>query len=156
MNTDHLGVSDYIIMSIVAGAAGAIAMYGVMRIINTTGWTKGDMILAVGSLVTKQLSNAFAVGTAIHLATAIIFAFLYLFALSNFGFTQFPLAVAIGAFFGVLHGIIVSLALVWVVSDQHPLEEFRSASLPIGIMHFAGHVAYGATVGLVISAFPIS
>lgn len=150
----YLSISDYIIMSVVSGAAGAVAMYTVMRMINLTGWTQGDMILAVGSLVTKQRQNAFAVGTVIHLVTAVFFAFLYLLALSKLGFMNFPLSFAIGTFFGVLHGIVVSLALVWVVSDQHPLEEFRSVSLPIGIMHFAGHVAFGATVGLMVDIFP--
>lgn len=149
-----MNTSNYIMISIVAGSAGAIAMYVAMRIINLTGWAEGDMILAVGSLVLKRRENAFAVGTAIHWITAVIFAFCYLLALSSLKFLQFPQAAVCGVFFGVLHGIVVSLALVWVVSDQHPLEEFRSASLPIGVMHFAGHVAYGAAVGLVICAAP--
>lgn len=150
-----MNTSNYIMISIVAGSAGAIAMYIAMRIVNLVGWAEGDMILAVGSLVLKRRENAFAVGTAIHWTTAVVFAFCYLLALSNLKFLHFPEAAVCGVFFGVIHGIVVSLALVWVVSDQHPIEEFRSASLPIGVMHFVGHVAYGAAVGLVISGAPV-
>jgi hypothetical protein len=55
----------------------------------------------------------------------------------------------------VLHGIIVSLMLVWVVADQHPLEEFKEADLLVGLGHFAGHVAYGAVVGLIVGLSPL-
>lgn len=142
-------------ISLVAGTAGAIAMYIAMRIINLAGWAEGDMILAVGSLATKRRDNAFAVGIAIHLSTAVVFAFLYMLALSSLGFVKFPGAMISGAFFGVFHGIFVSLGLVWVASDQHPLEEFRGATLPIGVMHFVGHVVFGGVVGLVISLSPV-
>jgi len=149
-----MSTSNYIMISIIAGSAGAIGMYLVMRLINRTGWAQGDMIFAVGSMVTKRRETAFAVGTAIHWVAAVAFAFCYLLALSKLDFVRFPQAVICGLFFGALHGIVVSLALVWVVSDQHPLEEFRSASFPIGVMHFAGHVVYGVIVGLVICASP--
>jgi hypothetical protein len=40
--------------------------------------------------------------------------------------------------------------LVWLISDAHPLPEFKDADFAVGLVHFAGHVAYGAVVGLVI------
>jgi hypothetical protein len=46
--------------------------------------------------------------------------------------------------------MIVSLMLVWVIAEHHPLEEFREADLAIGLSHFAGHVAYGGAAGLAI------
>ena len=46
--------------------------------------------------------------------------------------------------------MLVSLMLVWVVCEAHPLEEFREAGFAVGLAHFAGHVAYGAVVGLII------
>ena len=51
--------------------------------------------------------------------------------------------------------MIVSLMLVWVVSNRHPLAEFKEADLLVGLSHFAGHVAYGAVVGLVVGLMPL-
>lgn len=48
----------------------------------------------------------------------------------------------------------ISLMLFWVVSDHHLLEEFKEADLLVGLTHFAGHVAYGAMVGLVVGLSP--
>ena len=45
--------------------------------------------------------------------------------------------------------MIVSLSLVWVVAERHPLAEFRGADFAIGLCHLAGHLAFGAVVGLV-------
>ena len=79
------------------------------------------------------------------------FAPFYLLVLSKIGFVSFPDALIAGAFFGFFHGLFVSLALVWVASNQPMLPEFTGARLPLGVMHCAGHVAYGATVGCVIT-----
>jgi hypothetical protein len=51
--------------------------------------------------------------------------------------------------------MVVTLALVWVVADQHPLEEFREADLAIGICHLAGHVVFGGVDGHIIGIAPL-
>ncbi|MND05087.1 hypothetical protein D3C83_256700 [compost metagenome] len=51
--------------------------------------------------------------------------------------------------------MVVSLGLVWVVAERHPLEEFNEAGLAIGLSHIIGHVAFGLVVGLVIGISPI-
>ena len=66
-----------------------------------------------------------------------------------------PALVLVGLGVGVLHGIVVSLMLVWIVADRHPLEEFKEADLLVGLSHFAGHAAYGAMVGLVVGLMPL-
>ena len=44
---------------------------------------------------------------------------------------------------------------MWVVAEEHPLEEFNEAGLAIGLSHIVGHVAYGAVVGLVVAIAPL-
>jgi len=156
MHPIYLPPSEYVLISIVAGLIGAIAMYVGMRILNRTGLAQGDMIVAVGSLVTHQRKNAFVTGGLIHAVLGVIFAFLYLLGLTRLGFVNFPSAVICGFLFGSTHGVIVALALVWVAADQHPLAEFKRASAAVGVLHFAGHVVYGIAVGLVIAIWPIS
>lgn len=133
-----------------AGALGAAAMGLTMWLICRSGWAHGNMVVAIGSLVTKKRDGAGATGTMLHALSAFGFALLYTFAMRQLGLARFPASFFAGAGFGVMHGLIVSLLLVWIVAEQHPLEEFQDAGLAVGVSHFAGHVAYGAAVGLVV------
>jgi hypothetical protein len=133
-----------------AGIFGGCAMVAVMRLITRAEWAKYDMIVAVGSMVTRSRVNAFRTGTTVHVCSAVGFAVLYSALMWRFGLNQLPTAFFAGLLFGVVHGLVVSLLLVWIVAEQHPLEEFREAGLAVGLVHFAGHVAYGAVVGFVI------
>jgi hypothetical protein len=126
-----------------------------MWLISRAGWAKGNMIIALGSLFTRTRQSGFRVGAIIHAFSAVLFATLYTLAMLQFGFTALPAALVAGLIVGFVHGMLVSLMLVWVVADQHPLEEFKEADLAIGVCHLAGHVAFGGVVGLVIGIAPI-
>lgn len=137
---------------VIAGLVGAVAMEVVMWLIKRTGWTQGSMLVALGSLITRRRSNAWLVGALIHLLSAVVFAFFYTQVLGRLGLTVFPQAQIAGAAMGFIQGLIVSIALVWVVAEQHPLEEFSKAGFQVGVTHIAGHVAFGLAVGLVMAA----
>jgi hypothetical protein len=137
-------------VAVVAGLFGLAAMHVAMWLITRRGWARGNMVVALGSLVTRTRENAFSTGIILHLIAAVSFAMLYLLAMVHFGLTHFPAAFLAGVCFGLIHGMVVTLALVWVVSDQHPLEEFQEAGLAVGVSHIAGHIAYGAIVGVVV------
>lgn len=141
--------------AMVAGLLGGLAMELVMWLIARAGLAKGDMILALGSLLSKSRENAYRIGLVVHVTASIGFGVVYALLLVTLGFTKLPLALMLGLGVGVLHGLVVSLMLVWVVSDRHPLEEFKEADLLVGLSHFAGHVAYGAVVGLAVGLSPL-
>jgi hypothetical protein len=144
----------YLCTALVAGVIGGLVMEGVMWLIARAGLVRGDMILALGSLVTKSRDNAYRVGLMVHVTAAIGFAFVYTLLMVTLGYTGMPMSLMLGLGVGTLHGILVSLMLVWVVADRHPLEEFKEADLLVGLSHFAGHVAYGAMVGLIVGLSP--
>ena len=150
MISNH-SIAEYLVTSFIAGVFGITAMEMVMWRIGRTQWAKGNMIVALGSLITRRRTNAFRTGLILHIISATLFALLYTLAMEGLGLARWPTAFFVGTGFGVLHGIVVSLALVWVVAEQHPLEEFNEAGLAVGLIHFVGHVAYGAAVGLVIA-----
>ena len=145
----------YLCTALTAGIIGGLAMEGAMWLISRAGLAKGDMILALGSLLTKTRENAYRVGLIIHATAAIGFALVYTLLMVTLGYTHLPMSLMLGLGVGVLHGIIVSLMLVWVVADQHPLEEFKDADLLVGLTHFAGHVVYGGVVGLIVGLSPL-
>jgi hypothetical protein len=142
--------TDHLLTALVAGLLGMVAMQLAMWGITRRGWAQGNMVVALGSLITRRRENAWRVGAILHVIAAFVFASLYLVAMVRFGFDRLPAALVAGVCFGLFHGMIVTLALVWIISEQHPLEEFQDAGLAVGVSHIAGHVAYGAVVGLVI------
>lgn len=144
----------YLGTALVAGLLGGLAMEGVMWLISRAGLAKGDMILALGSMLTKSRENAYRVGLVVHATAAVGFALVYALLMVTLGYTRMPSSLMLGLGVGIMHGILVSLMLVWVIADQHPLEEFKEADLLIGLSHFAGHVAYGAVVGVVVGLSP--
>jgi hypothetical protein len=145
----------YLGTAVAAGILGGLAMEIVMWLISRAGLARGDMVLALGSLLTKSRENAYRVGLIIHATAAIGFGLVYALLMITLGYTHMPLSLMLGLGVGTLHGIVVSLMLVWVVADQHPLEEFKEADLLVGLSHFAGHVAYGAVVGVVVGLSPM-
>lgn len=145
----------YLCTSLVAGVLGGVAMELVMWFIARAGLAQGDMILALGSLLTRSRENAYRVGLVVHATAAAGFALVYTLLMVTLGYTHLPLSLMLGLGVGALHGLIVSLMLVWVVADRHPLEEFKEADLLVGLSHLAGHVAYGAVVGLVVGLSPL-
>jgi hypothetical protein len=147
-------ITGFFLTALVAGLLGGVAMEIALWIIGTAGWAKADMIVALGSLFTKSRENAWRIGAMVHAISAIAFAMLYTLAIQSLGYAHMPASMMFGAGIGFGHGLIVSLGLVWVVADQHPLEEFNEAGLAIGLSHIVGHVVYGAVVGLVIGLAP--
>ena len=145
----------YLLTSLVAGVLGGLAMELAMWLIGRAGHVKGDMILALGSLLSKSRENAHRVGLVIHATAAVGFALVYALLMVTLGYTHMPMSLMLGLGVGVMHGLLVSLMLVWVVADHHPLEEFKEADLFVGLSHFAGHVAYGGMVGLVVGLSPL-
>ncbi len=145
----------YLCTALVAGVGGGLAMQLAMRLIAHGGHVKGDMILALGSLITKTRDNAYRVGLIVHVTAAIGFGLVYTLLMVTLGYTHLPLSLMLGLGVGALHGLIVSLMLVWVVADQHPLEEFKETDLLVGLSHMAGHVVYGAVIGLIVGLSPL-
>jgi hypothetical protein len=146
---------QYLGTALVAGVVGGLAMQLAMRLIGRGNELKGDMILALGSLITKSRDNAYRVGLIVHVTAAIGFGLVYTLLMVTLGYTGMPMSLMLGLGVGTLHGLVVSLMLVWVVADQHPLEEFKEADLLVGLSHMAGHVVYGGVIGLIVGLSPL-
>jgi hypothetical protein len=148
-------ITKFLCFASLAGLLGAVAMTVVMRGISSTRWARADMIVAVGSLLTKSRDNAFLVGLFLHGISAVVFGVVYGLLLLAGGMATWPAGLFAGAGIGVFHGLVVSLSLCWLVAEQHPVEEFRHVSIAVAFAHFVGHVAYGAVVGLALAFAPL-
>lgn len=146
---------EMVCYAVMAGLFGAGAMWAVMRLIERAGPPTGGMVVAVGSLLTKSRENALPTGILVYLVSAGVFGLIYTLLMIRLGLTAWPHSFFTGAGFGFFHGLVVSLGLTWIVSDNHPLEEFRNVTPIIFLSHFAGHIVFGAVVGIVIAISPL-
>jgi uncharacterized membrane protein YagU involved in acid resistance len=144
-------IARFLITVGIAGIVAGAALEGVLWVLGVRGWAKANMIVALGSLFTRSRETAWRVGIILHAVAAIGFAVAYALLMLRLGFTRMPHSLFLGLGIGFAHGLIVSLGLVWVVAEQHPLAEFNEAGLAIGLSHILGHVVYGAVVGIVVA-----
>ena len=147
--------ATFLVTSLIAGILGGTAMEAVLWSIGRAGWAKTDMIVALGSLLTKTRQNAWTVGMIAHTAAAIAFAMGYAALMARVGYTEMPASMMLGVGIGAAHGLVVSFALGWVVATRHPLEEFQIAGFAVCLSHWIGHAVYGAVVGMVVGVSPL-
>jgi hypothetical protein len=136
------------LLVIVAGITGAVLMSLVMWFIHRRGWANADMIRAIGSLVTRRYDNSLVPGLLLHLTAGIVFAIPYLFIIRGSEITHWFHVVAIGTTVGTFHGAAMIFVLM-ALAEKHPVPQFRKANVDVAWAHVAGHMAYGAGVGLV-------
>lgn len=148
-------IGSYLLTSVLAGVLGGIAMVAAMGLMTRGGLARGNMVYALGGLVTKSRGNAFRVGMILHTISAIGFAMVYAMLMLWLGMSGMPEALYVGVGVGFLHGLIVSLMLVWVIAEGHPFEEYNEAGLAVGLSHLLGHVVYGGVVGFMIGVSPL-
>ncbi len=148
-------IAVYLFWSLVAGVLGGGAMLGAMALIDRSGVPGRNIVAAVGSLFTRSRESAVRVGGLLHAVAAVFSALIYTELLLAFDLTAWPGALLGGLGIGAFHGVVVSLALVWMIADAHPLEEFRNAGPAVFLEHLSGHIVYGAVVGVVIALAPL-
>ena len=112
-----------------------------------------DMVRAIGSFITRSEKTALLPGFIVHLCAGIFFAFCYIFL---FEFLPIPeknnyIMIAIGILLGVVHGVVVSLLLIIMIAENHPIEKYKKAGFGVAAYHFVAHIIYGASLGIFYS-----
>ena len=152
--------------AIAGGFVGTLVLTTVLRAATELGLTRIDLPFLLGTALSVDRTRAKALGYASHFLAGQIFALIYLAvfsAINNSGF-------ALGALFGLLHGMFAGTALVNVLlpvvhprmgtpesaADSHPLLEppgFLMLNYGRGtpLLSVLAHVAYGAIVGGFVS-----
>jgi hypothetical protein len=144
-----------LLQTLVAGLVGTSLMSFSMTAVHRSGWANADMVRALGSLVTRSLERALGWGLLIHNVSGVLFAIPYAAVLGALAGSGALLLVGLGAMLGFAHGLVVSLLLLAVVAEKHPLERFRKAGFEVAVAHILGHVAYGVGVASVVGLLGI-
>ncbi len=139
-----------LVIPIIAGFIATAGITGVLWLIDKTGWTKADMVRALGSLFTKSYENSLKVGLVIHFMAGIIISAVYLHILSILSLTSLVSAVFVGGIIGFVHGFAFSFVMV-IIAEQHPVPEFQQADFHVAVAHILGHIVYGMIIGAIFA-----
>jgi len=135
--------------SIISGIIGTSVMEMLFRMCIKSGVGNVDMVRAIGSLITKSMDSAYKVGVIVHYISGIFFAFVYAIIFILFDVTVVLKYAGAGIIIGFIHGTIVSFLLIIAVAEHHPLKEFQTVGFSVALAHWAGHLLFGLSVGLV-------
>jgi hypothetical protein len=152
--------------AIAGGFVGTLLLTTVLRAATELGLTRIDLPFLLGTALTVDRIRAKALGYAAHFLVGQVFALIYLAVFSAINSSGF----ALGALFGLVHGMFAGTALVNVLlpvvhprmgtpesaADSHPLLEppgFMMLNYGRGtpLVSVIAHVAYGAIVGGFVS-----
>ncbi len=140
---------QYIKIAILGGLLGTAGMTSVLYIFDRVGLANGDMVRAIGSLLTKSYENALIPGLIIHLLSGVFFTLVYAVLMDYFGSPSLAMAITYGTAMGVFHGAVVALLLV-VAAEHHPVDRFQQTGFAVAFVHWGAHVVFGFIVGLMI------
>jgi len=148
--------------ALAGGFVGTLVLTTTLRGANELGLTRVDLPFLLGTAVTADRARAKAVGYLLHLVAGELFAIVYLAILSAIDTNGW----AIGALFGLLHGVVSATALVNILlpvvhprmgstlsaADSSPLLEppgflMRNYGRGTLVATLVAHIAYGAIVG---------
>jgi hypothetical protein len=152
--------------ALAGGFVGTLVLTTMLSTASEFGLTRMDLPFLLGTILTSDRSRAKAVGYAMHFASGLLFALAYFLVFSAVNENGW----ALGALFGLVHGLFASIALVTVLLPViHPrmgtpmsaaanrplLEPPGFLMLNYGrrtpLVTIAGHVAYGAIIGAFLS-----
>lgn len=152
--------------ALAGGFVGTLVLTTVLRTGGELGLTRMDLPFLLGTAVTSDRTRAKALGYLLHFVAGLCFALIYLGIFSAIGEAGF----ALGAAFGLLHGIFSGTALVNVLlpvihprmgnslsaADSQPLLEppgflMLNYGRRTPLVSVGAHIAYGALVGGFIS-----
>jgi hypothetical protein len=152
--------------ALAGGFVGTLVLTTMLRGANELGLTRVDLPFLLGTAVTVDRARAKAVGYLLHLIAGEMFAVIYCAIFSAIDTNGW----AIGALFGLLHGIVSATALVNILlpvvhprmgstlsaANSSPLLEppgflMRNYGRGTLIATLLAHIAYGAIVGGLIA-----
>ena len=129
-------------------------MHALMLVVSARLPTRVDMIEALGSFGTGRTgASARTLGLLMHSIGGGLLGLVYLALFVWIGAADRPSVVLFGSILGFAHGLVVCYGLLYWVSLHHPVEAYRRAPLPVGLVHLAGHILFGTLLGAFVYFF---
>lgn len=138
---------SYLLLSAFLGVVAGWIMHGFMVAISAHHETPVDMVEAIGSFrAGADGDRARRTGFLLHTIGGALIGCIYGILAASFHLNDQPSIILAGIVLGSFHGLTVCFMLMVWISERHPVEAYRRATIPVGIVHFLGHVLYGLLV----------
>ncbi len=141
--------------AIVAGIVGALVMLVVMYGGKAMGMTSMDLLKTLGTMMLPKASDgvAYGVGMMMHLMMGAAFGVIHAGVLHAFGPSSNAAATWISIGIGVVHGMMVLVAMPMMLNMAHPLVKDGTMDKPgTALMNFGTMTPMGVTMGHVVFA----
>lgn len=155
MNVEMSFNAQFVLYSALAGIVGAIGMSLILGLFGKVGWTRVNLVVAIGHLFVRPTGQAILVGGLVHCVAGIVFAMIYTNIFLLFNLSTFTAIFFVGLGLGWWHGVVASLIFVVSTVLYNPEGELRKVQFAGGPAYFVAHMVYGALVGLVIGLSPL-
>lgn len=100
------------------GLLGTLVLTTIVRLASELGWTRMDLALILGTVVTENRRKARAIGYVIHVILGLVFSFVYSAVFGLIGWSAWWL----GGVFGAIHALFISTVILNVLLPVvHPL-----------------------------------
>jgi hypothetical protein len=140
---------DYLLLSAFVGAVAGWIMHGFMLAVSAHHDTPVDMVKALGSFGVGDVGpRARTLGFILHTAGGAVIGIFYGYLVALLELNDRPAIVLAGVILGFFHGLTVCFMLMMWISERHPVETYRRATIPVGLVHLTGHIVYGLLVAL--------
>lgn len=127
----------------------------VLGLFGKVGWTRANLVVALGFLFTRQKQPAIVIGGIIHAIAGILFAMLYTTIFMLLGFETAVSILFMGLGLGWAHGLVMSLIFVVSAVLSNPEGELKKVQFAGGPAYMVSHMVYGFLVGLVVGLSPL-
>lgn len=150
--------------AVLGGLVGAVAMLAVIYGGKTMGMTSMDLLRTLGTMVVPNVAKnvAYSVGAVMHLMMGAVFGLVHAGLLHLVDPSSEGSALGVGALFGGIHGVVVTIMMPIMLTMAHPLVRRGDAPAPgpamtgFGKMTPAGiimsHVAFALVAGAIYTA----
>lgn len=155
MNVEVSFNVQFILYSALAGVIGALGMTLILSLFGRVGWTRANLVVALGHLFVRPQKQAILVGGLVHCIAGIVFAMLYTMIFLMLGLETSAAIIFVGLGIGWAHGIVMSLIFVVSTVLSNPDGEFKKVQFAGGPAYFVAHMIYGFLVGVVIAVSPL-
>lgn len=145
----------FVIYSTLAGVIGALGMILILNLFSQFGWTRSNIIKALGSLFGRPPKQALTLGIIFHFIAGIIFAMVYSTILLLTDIHHPAVIIVVATIIGFIHGVIASLIFVAGAVLSNPEKEIKKVQFSGGPVYFFAHLVYGLLVGVVLAISPL-
>lgn len=138
-----------------AGIVGTTVMTLIVQSFYYLGWSKLNLLKALGSFISHSERNSLLPGLLLHYSFGIFFSLFYGALLLFAPTSSVQTSIMLTSFAGFLHGLVVGIVFTIMIAEHHPLAKFKVTGFGDVFAHIIGHVAYGFSVGATITLMSI-